>query len=520
MRWRAIILSAAALLTLRPAILRTQTSGPPAEEVAPQTNLNPPDENTPRELVYPYYSLREGTESVLKMMDRAPRTIEYTVAIHSQSGQTATSPLKTIQPTEEVEINVKKLLNDLNVDWRGDFLEGTLSIHFKGKGNPLGGRMLIAGPHESWNIGPVWSSGEFGQNMVPAELDTLWWDLGGTRDVAMRVSNITPRAVVADLYLEFAGKQHKLGPLEFYPYQMKRLSVTELLNGMKLTAYQAPIGGLSIIPRGVTNALIAQGYISDAELGQQAGVLFPLPQLQAASALHATGVPIGPPSSDSPFAGIKDGNFTPHVYLRNQLDSEQTITLTVEFPGDEGPRLIPLPPLKLPGFTTQDIRLDSYYNYLPLPAPYCALRVQYNGPPGSVIGQLTSVNENNARVNPIPLDNEGNGYAGSLASYWGFDDETDFLVFLTNASDEDCRVAFKIEAGGVEYNLTRLKLIPHETKHINLRELRDKQEADFRGKVLPATVTEGRLMYIRGDNVPMIGRVAVVPRLKQGATSH
>jgi len=514
MRGRAIILSAAALLTLRPATLCAQTSGPPTEEVVPQTTPKPSDENTPRELVYPYYSLREGTESVLSLMDRAPRPIEFTVAVHSQSGQTVVSTPKTIQPTEEGDIDVKKLLNDLNVDWRGDFLEGTLSIHFKGKGNPLGGRMSVEGPHESWNIGPVWSSGEYGQNMAPVELDTLWWDLGGTRDVALRVSNITPRAMVADLYLEFAGKRHKLAPLQFGPYQMKRLSVTELLNGMNLTAYKAPLGGLSIIPRGVTKALIAQGYITDAELGQQTGVLFPLPQLQAASALHATGVPIGPPSADSPFADIKDGNFTPHLYLRNQLDSEQTITLTVEFPGDEGPRLVPLPPLKLPGFTTKDIRLDSYYNYLPLPLPYCSLRVQYNGPPGSVIGQLTAVNENNAKVNPIPLDNEGNGYVGSLASYWSFDDETDFIVFLTNMGNKDCRVAFKIEAEGVEYNLTRLKLIPHETKYINLRELRNKQEPDFRGNVLPATVTEGRLMYNRADNVPMTGRVAVVPRLK------
>jgi hypothetical protein len=514
MRGRAIILSAATLLALRPTILPGQTSGPQTEEVAPQTTSKPPDENTPRELVYPYYSLREGTESVLSMMGRAPRPIEFTVAVHSQSGQTVVSPAKTIQPAEEVDVDVKKLLNDLDVDWHGDFLEGTLSILFKGTGNPLGGRIIVVGPHENWNIGPVWSSGEHGQNMVPAELNTLWWDLGGTRDVAIRASNITPRAVAADLYLEFAGQRHKLGPLEFAPYQLKRLSVTELLNGIKLTAYQAPIGGLSIISRGATNALIAQGYITDAELGQQTDVQFPLPQLQAASALHATGVPIGPPSADSPFAGFKNGNFTPHLYLRNLLDSEQTITLTVEFPSDEGPRLVSLPPIKLPGFTTQDIRLDSYYNSLPLPLPYCALRVQYNGPPGSVIGQLSVVNETNAKVNSIRLDNEGNGYAGSLASYWGFDDDTDFLVFLTNASDEDCRVGFKIEAGGVEYYLTRLKLSPHESKYINLRELRDKQERDFRGSVLPATVTEGRLMYNRGDNVPMIGRVVGVPRIK------
>lgn len=511
MRWRATVLSAAALLLLGQGVVYAQSSSAPRDE---PTAAKPPDENTPRELVYPYYSLREGAESVLSMMDRSPRPIEFTVAVHSQSGQTVVSPPRSIKPAEEVALDVKKLLNELNVDWRGDFLEGTLSIYFKGMGNPLGGRMIVQGPHESWNIGPVWSSGESGQSMVPAELDTVWWGLGGTRDVTLRVSNITPRPVAADLYLEFAGKQHKLAPLQFSPYQMKSLSVTELLNGMKLTAYNAPIGGLSIIPRGAANALIAEGYISDAELGQQTAVLFPLPQLQAASALHATGVPVSTPSADSPFRGFTDANFTPHLYLRNQLDSEQTVTLTVELPGDEGPRLIALPPIKLPGFTTQDIGLDSYYSYLPLPAPYCALRAQYNGPPGSIIGALTVVNEGNGEVTAIRLDNEGNGYAGSLASYWGFDDKTDFLVFLTNAGDKDCPVGFKVQAGGVDYNVTNLKLAPHETKCINLRELRNEQKPDNFGHVLPATTTEGRLMYIRGENVPMIGRVAIVPRIK------
>src|SRR5208337_1546289 len=183
MRWRAIIVSVAALLALKPTILPAQTSGPQTEEVPPQTTSKPPDENTPRELVYPYYSLQEGTESVLSMMDRAPRPIEFRVAVHSQSGRTVVSQAKTIQPTEEVDVDVKKLLNDLNVDCHGDFLQGTLSILFKGTGNPLGGRLIVVGPHENWNIGPVWSSGEHGQNMIPAELNTLWWDLGGTRDV-------------------------------------------------------------------------------------------------------------------------------------------------------------------------------------------------------------------------------------------------------------------------------------------------------------------------------------------------
>jgi hypothetical protein len=215
---------------------------------------------------------------------------------------------------------------------------------------------------------------------------------------------------------------------------------------------------------------------------------------------------------DSPFAGT--GNYVPHLYLRNLLDSEQTIALTVEYPGEDGPRQVPLPPIKLPGYTTQEIRLDSYYNSLPLPLPFCSLRIQYNGPPGSVIGHLITVNEANDDAESILLANEGNGYAGSLASYWSLDEDTDFFVFLTNMGEKPCGVGFRIEVGELAYFLTSLNLDPHETKVINLRELRDKQEPDFRGTVIPAQATEGRLSYIRVDNVPMMGRVVVVSHRK------
>ncbi len=448
------------------------------------------------------------------MMDRAPRPIEFTVAVHSLSGQTVTSKRMTIQPQEELEIDVKKLLTDLNVDYRGDFLEGTLSIQFKGKGNPLGGRMLVQGGSESWNIGPVWSSGESGQNMVPDRLDTLWYDLGGTRDVQITISNMSKEPAGADLYLDFAGKRYAADPLSFAPYQTLNLSVTEILARLKLTPYKAPQGGLSIVPRGQKPSLIASGKITDPEMGRMTGLEFPLPQLQAASALHSTGVPIGRPSADSPFAGVKDGNYSPHVYVRNLLDSEQTLTLTVEYPGENGPQRTVLDPIRLPGFSTEDIRLDSYYNELPLPLPYCALRIQHNGPPGSLIANVTAVNENNNQVSQIGVANEGNGYAGSLASYWNFDDGTDFIVFLTNMSDQNCRVGFRIEASGVTYFLRTIKLVPHETRYLNLRELRDKQEPDVRGHLIPKDATEGRLSYIRLDNVPMMGRVEEVPRAK------
>ena len=471
----------------------------------------PPDENTAREIIYPYYSLRDGGESTLVLMDRAVWSVEFTIAVHAVSGQTVWAQPLTIRPDERLEINIKKLLTDLGVDYRGDFYEGSVSLHFKGKGNPLGGRMIVEGPNEAWNLGPVWRAGEHSQNMIPEQLNSLWWDLGGSRDAELNVNNILGKPVEADVYLDIAGKRHTAKTIRFRPYEMVHLSVAELLAGIELTPYKAPFGGVSIIAKSAEPALIAQGKLTDAETGRQVSMIFPLPQTHRANALHATGVPISVPSADSPFAGM--GTFTPHIYLRNLLDSPQTVTVTVEFPGESGPQREELAPLVLAGFTTQDIRLDGYYGELPLPLPYCALRIQYNGPPGSVIADVIAINED-GDAEAIGVRNEGDGYAGSLASYWSIDDEADFYVFLTSMGDKKCRVGFRIDAGGVQYFLTDVVLGPHETKVINLRELRDRQEADFRGNKIPANVSEGRLMYSRIDNVPIMGRVVVVPRQK------
>jgi hypothetical protein len=110
---------------------------------------------------------------------------------------------------------------------------------------------------------------------------------------------------------------------------------------------------------------------------------------------------------------------------------------------------------------------------------------------------------------------EGNGYAASLASEWDFDEHTDFLVFFTDMGDKDCRVAFRIDAGGVAYDVPNIRLIPHETRWYSLRELRDKQVPDLRGRVIPKEANEGRLFYNRMDNLPMVGGVEPVPRIPQ-----
>jgi len=71
-------------------------------------------------------------------------------------------------------------------------------------------------------------------------------------------------------------------------------------------------------------------------------------------------------------------------------------------------------------------------------------------------------------------------------------------VFLTDMGDEAARIGFKVWADGTVYYLTRLKLVPHETRVV-VRKLRDAQQADLKGNKIPAAATDGSANWIRLD---------------------
>src|SRR5579863_5547414 len=144
------------------------------------------------------------------------------------------------------------------------------------------------------------------------------------------VSNTSGNSVTADVFLDFLGQHQTSTPLSFIPHETKVLSLTQMLADLNVSASSAPQGGITIIQRGATPSLIAQGKILDPATGFSTTLDFPLAQVQNVSALHASGVPIGAPTSDSAFANT--GTFLPHVIVRNLLASPQSVMITAEYP--------------------------------------------------------------------------------------------------------------------------------------------------------------------------------------------
>jgi hypothetical protein len=502
-----VILMASSLVHQRPSLSRAQTG-----------QSGQPDETAPREIDFPYYSFRDGFSSTVLLVSSSVKPLDFVMAIHSRSGQTLLAPTMTIQPRAKLTVDLRALLTSLSADLTGEFGEGSISIYFNGAVMPLLGQLTTSNPARSLIFESDVVDNSPGVGLLPPALNAVWWGLGSGREARVSVSNTSGEPVTADLFLDFQNERHSADPLAFAPHETKVVSVTQLLGGLKVSPAQAPEGGITIIQRGPRPSLIAQGRITDSATGFSTTLNFPDPSAQWASALHASGVPIGMPSKDSPYAGT--GVFIPHVVVRNLTGAPQSVKVTVEYPGEKETQRVDLVPLALESYSTSDLALDSAFGLLPLPLPFCSIRVQYSGPPGSVIGEISSIEQKNDMVIDSRMRNEGDGWAGSGGHPWHLDEETESILFLTNMSDQEARIGFQVSAGGVVYHITDLKLMPHETRAIDLRKLRDAQKPDFLGNKIPANATDGSALWGRIDNVPVMGRLVVLQRRKALASSY
>lgn len=80
-------------------------------------------EGTPREIDFPYYSLREGYTSLLQLVSDSTVSLPIMLTVHSSSGRTALTKQMTIQSQEKLMIDLSTLLQTLGADNVDDFQE-------------------------------------------------------------------------------------------------------------------------------------------------------------------------------------------------------------------------------------------------------------------------------------------------------------------------------------------------------------------------------------------------------------
>ncbi len=414
----AVVIALAAFLAYRSKISRaaSQTAAPCCNTVAP------------RELDFPYWSLQGGFVSTLNLVSDSPQPIPLTIAIHDDAGDSVFSTA-TIQPEQKLALDLRTLIVNAGRD-PSVFNEGSVAVYYTGTIMPVVGQITLINSQLHLANESEMVENDPGRSDIPAVLDGLWWGLAGGRDARIVVSNMGGQIATADVFLDFEGQSHKAAPITVPAFGTTTLSIAELLNDLGYSPSQVPAGGITIIQRGTNPTLIAQGQVLGPASGFSSTLEFPDPARQEANALDATGLPVGTPSAGSPYFGA--GYFTPHVIARNLTSQPEFVTVTVEYPkssfwnsanwpgGPANPMVRYAGPLKkgqkdpnaafenkpnpdpstLTGqFTVASLPVAPYSTVdypinatLPAGVPFCSIRIQYSGPPGSVIAQAASVN--------------------------------------------------------------------------------------------------------------------------------
>jgi hypothetical protein len=171
----------------------------------------------------------------------------------------------------------------------------------------------------------------------------------------------------------------------------------------------------------------------------------------------------------------------------------------------------PYPPQNLAGRESRSqIKEATACASPPTPVPYASIGIQYSGAPGSVIAEVASIEQNGVRVVGSNAVNAGNNFAGSGAHAWHLNAQTESILYLSNLGNQECPIGLRVQANGVTYHVTDLRLKAHETRAISLRQLRDAQKPDFKGHKIPAAATDGSVLWARLKNLPVTGTLDVV----------
>lgn len=99
----------------------------------------------PRELDFPYYSLKDGYQAKLLLVSDAPQPVDLTIAIRNSAGGMLTTTA-TLQPQAKLPFDLASTITGLGGDPTGPYSEGSVAVYYMGTIMPVVGQITEANP--------------------------------------------------------------------------------------------------------------------------------------------------------------------------------------------------------------------------------------------------------------------------------------------------------------------------------------------------------------------------------------
>ncbi len=439
-------------------------------------------------LSLPYYLAKGDWDSILTLNNATHNSVTASLTLYSLDGAVLPLPDVLLGSDFHVALRLSDLIAKAPI--RGRFQEGSIELRFNGEMMDLGAQLTVSDSKHglAFDMEPpmVFKS---------STLEGLWWSRDSKTSGEVMLSNTTSRSLDLLVNVEWQGSMIPAQPISLSGHQTVVLEIEDLLRDVHTDAKGIGIGGLSITHNGPPGALIAHGVVQNKEAHFASNLNFIDPAAQKSSVLNGTGLMLAHPASTSVFPNVPF--FAPYLVLKNASALGQTTVVTVQYTEAGQAHSQALPVVSL---APREVRMVDFAALIAALSDSsiddAGLKIESSGAAGTLIAQLTSIDQNGTICVDVPLKDAGPGFIGTGAHPFHLDGDSHG-----------------------EFSPELIRLQPGQSVGIDLRQLRDSRARDVHGHQFPTDLTSGEVQWFQHGNQSVIGRlVASSPSLRVSAS--
>src|SRR5690349_910107 len=503
----AFFTSAALLLTFAVycsfSIFHSQAADITTQEVEPSGFPELPAEEQVMNI--PYFVQSKELQSTLTLNNNQPNATTVAVTIFNAKGApVATNPF-TLQALSVTRFKLEEMLNHVPANSR----EGNIQISYHGNGMGVTSQLSIASSDTRLSFE---STAVDAREFASSRLDGIVWSPNEKSEANVALTN-TQSSRIISVAISSAQDQKtiSLGPRE--------TRVVDLKNFLGRAKKNSRAVLVSLEHDGEPGTLIATGFVLNRNTGFSSNLTFVDCGTVKSTKLAAAHVRLGRANPSEGFPA--ETKFRAPLLIANTMHDPTAAQVSVDYTIANKANRVQLEPITLAPLEVKPIELSTELARQGITGPLdvAGVDISYNGMPGAVIGRLTSFDSGGDYSFDAPVKDPLSGANRTNGSYpWRLDNGYSTVVHLKNTTDKDVEAMVQIRYEGGTYNSDLIKLAPHQTVAVDIRQLRDNQQEDIRGLVMPKEIESGQVVWYEHDRGSLIGR-AEIANIEDGIAS-
>jgi len=492
-----LVLSVSLIFAVSMARAAAQNGSPQRPKKAPPT--------TNQMTNIPYYTLRDGLSSTLMLNNLTTSQMPVTVTLYNLQGKAQMLNPITLDPHSFKQIELRDVVAS------DEFDSGNVEIAFNGI------NMAVTSQVSVYSL-------ENRVSFESREADMMDF-------ASSRLAGILSLPKGADGFLAVTNASMNKATVQLMAGSLKKTSIlfprqTELVKLNDGRGGQAATATLVTLQHDrLPGDVIATGFVLNTKVGYSSAFTVSDPGNLRSSSLAGVHFRAGQPDTSE---GFPEGTqFRSPLLLANVGTKPVNAKVSVDYTIQEKTPISPTDPKKEPPtedqFSTttvkqltiapgdvQRIELSDELASLGITGPLeeAGVDITYDGPVGSLLGQLTSSDQSGDYSFEVPIKDPADPSLMVESVYpWTIENGTNTVLHLKNTTDKSVDALAVLEfPGGGSYNLPHMALEPHQSLAIDIQKLKDSKKADLLKQAFPADAEHGQLAWHQVTPATMIGR--------------